>query len=238
MKPFLRASISRLTLLLAVFFTTLPLVAAETAGTSPAKLKVVCFGDSITKSVGHPDDQTYPALLGRKLGIEVINAGVGGNTTTAGLARMEKDVLAHKPDAVVIFFGTNDSVLTAAKKYKTPLADYVANLKKMVERCRQQQAKAVLCTLPPINAEPYFQRHPKAEYEAEGGLEQILARYRDAVVELGKELKVPVVDLNQKLDKAAALRADGVHMNDKGCDLIAGLVSEVLGPELGLPKKN
>ena len=48
------------------------------AQASDAPAKVVCFGDSITK-------RGYPAELGKLLGVEVVNAGVGGNTTTAAL---------------------------------------------------------------------------------------------------------------------------------------------------------
>lgn len=197
-----------------------------------ATVKVVCFGDSITKSVRQKGELTYPAQLAKKLQVEVINAGVGGNTTGAGLARMDKDVLAHKPDGVVILFGTNDSVLTGPQKYRTPLTDYKANLLKMVERCRQHNARVVLCTIPPINPEPYFQRHPQEVYAAEGGLEHILDRYRKAIMEVGQAQHVPVVDLGGKLNQAAALSPDGVHMTDQGCELIAALVAETLGPEL------
>ncbi|MCX7008096.1 MAG: GDSL-type esterase/lipase family protein, partial [Kiritimatiellaeota bacterium] len=72
-------------------------VVATAASAIPGK-KVVCFGDSITH-LG------FPKLVAEQLGVTVINAGAGGNTTRAGLARMEQDVLAHKPDAVTILFG-------------------------------------------------------------------------------------------------------------------------------------
>src|SRR5688500_7586056 len=74
--------------------------AAVTGTLSPAR--VVCFGDSITRG-------GYPDVLAKTLGVEVANAGVNGNSSAMGLARMENDVLARKPEVVVVMFGTNDT---------------------------------------------------------------------------------------------------------------------------------
>ncbi len=41
--------------------------------------------------------------------VNIINAGIGGDTTEGALARMERDVIAHKPDLTVVCFGLNDS---------------------------------------------------------------------------------------------------------------------------------
>lgn len=173
------------------------------------KKTVVCFGDSITH-------QGYPAILGARLGVTVINAGVGGNTTHAGLVRMEKDVLAHKPDAVAILFGTNDSVLDKPNTYKTAPAQFEKNLIEMVTRCRAAGAKVVLGTLPPIIAEHYFTRHPKANYDAKGGLEKVLAEYQSIALRVAKKLDVPVVDFHATLAQDWPKHSrDGVHPDDE-----------------------
>lgn len=198
------------------------------AGVAPKKT-VVCFGDSITH-LG------YPQLIAEQLGVTVINAGVSGNTTRAGLARMEKDVLAHHPDAVTILFGTNDSVLDQPKTYKVAPAQYETNLTEMVTRCRQAGARVVLATLPPIVREPYFKRHPQANYDAEGGLDRVLADYQTIAQRVGRTLGVPVVDLHSTLAKDWPQHTrDGVHPDAEMSRQIAAQFAAALAPALALP---
>ena len=202
--------------------------ASQTAP-SATKKTVVCFGDSITH-LG------YPALIGEQLGVTAINAGVGGNTTAAALARMKKDVLAQHPDAVTILFGTNDSVLDKSKTYKVAPAQFEANLIEMVTRCQQAGAQVVLATLPPIIAGPYFTRHPKANYDAEGGLENILATYQAIAQRVGQKLDVPVVDLHSTLAKDWPQHSrDGVHPDADMSRQIAAQLAAALAPTLALP---
>lgn len=188
---------------------------------------VVCLGDSITKS-------GYPQELGKMLPIRVINAGVGGNTSRQGLARIEKDVLSHKPDAVVVFFGTNDNRHDAPKVF-VPLPEYEDNLTKIIDACRGVNAKVILGTLPPIDPGPYFKRHKKADFDAAGGLEKLVAQYRDAASKVGKTKKVPVVDLNTLLAKDTSWRnPDGVHPNEEGNKVIAKQFVASVAKELGV----
>lgn len=185
-------------------------------GAGKARTRVVCFGDSITAA-------RYPEMLAAQAPeLEVINAGVGGNTTGAGLARMEKDVLEKSPDIVLIMFGTNDSVLRGVGKYRTPLKRFQADLEKMVAKCREGGATPILGTLLPIIAEPYYTRHPREYYEPEGGLEAILARYRAATETVAREMKVSLVDMNQLIaGDERHLKPDGVHPNEAGEKAIA-----------------
>ena len=69
------------------------------------KFTIVAFGDSITEAGHQALHDRWPALLNRllrdrfaNLDIEVINAGVGGNTSREGLRRIDTDVLQHRPD--------------------------------------------------------------------------------------------------------------------------------------------
>tara|TARA_R110001592_G_scaffold276462_2_gene543570 strand:+ start:53 stop:757 length:705 start_codon:yes stop_codon:yes gene_type:complete len=181
-----------------------------------ARTRVVCFGDSITAGA-------YPDLLGEMDGrFEIISAGVGGNTTGAGLKRMETDVLAKDPDVVLIMFGTNDSVLRGPKQYRTPGPAFKENLQSMVDQCREKGATPILATLLPIMETPYYTRHPKEYYDPDGGLQAIVARYRAITIALAEELKVPVVDMNQLIaGDETHLKPDGVHPNGAGEKAIA-----------------
>ena len=164
---------------------------ATKPATQPAGGKrIVCFGDSITA-------KGYPEVMAKLLGgVEVVNAGVGGNTTAMALKRIDKDVLARKPDVVVIFFGTNDSRL-AEPQVHVPVAQYEANLVRMIELCEKAGAKVVVCTPPPIDPAPYFKRHAKEKFDAAGGLAKVLGEYRAAALRAAESKKAAAVDLNQ-----------------------------------------
>jgi len=111
---------------------------------------------------------------------------------------------------------------------------YKKNLREMVLRCQKADAEVILCTLLPIIPEPYFTRHPKEHYDAEGGLKVILQRYRRAAQEVGKELKVPVVNLYEMFEKDLTLlrpAPDGVHPNARGAKVIAQQIAKLLSAE-------
>lgn len=190
--------------------------------------RVVCFGDSITKG-------GYPEELGRLLGagIEVVNAGVGGNTSTAGLKRLQRDVIERKPGLVVVLFGTNDSRLDAPKVHVPP-ERFVRQLTEIIERCEAIGARVVLCTIPPIAPEPYFTRHPREPFDAAGGLPTVLENYRSAVRRLAAARGLALVDLGSRLaEHPGWLSADGVHPSPEGKKSIAQLVADVVAPLVG-----
>lgn len=79
-------------------------------------MRVVFFGDSLTKGV---DGASYlrvleqrlaaePRRRGRGRELELVNAGVGGDTVVNLLARVDADVVTLQPDAVLVFVGVND----------------------------------------------------------------------------------------------------------------------------------
>lgn len=69
---------------------------------------IVFFGDSITQGYGVRADESFPAVVGQALRAPFVNAGVPGDTMEAGAARIERDVLAHRPRLAVVEFGGND----------------------------------------------------------------------------------------------------------------------------------
>jgi len=71
---------------------------------------LVCLGDSITQaSDGYVS--VMAALIGAKYperAVRVLNAGIGGHKAPDLLARLGRDVLAHRPDWVTVNVGIND----------------------------------------------------------------------------------------------------------------------------------
>src|SRR5829696_5569463 len=75
---------------------------------------VVFLGDSLTAGYGLGGEQAYPALVEKRLEdegipVKVLNAGVSGDTTAGGLARLDW-LLSQKPDVMVVGLGANDGL--------------------------------------------------------------------------------------------------------------------------------
>ncbi len=93
---------------------------------SPAKAETVllALGDSLTAGYGVPGGQSFPdkleaALHGKGHAVRVINAGVSGDTTAGGRARLGW-ILGDNPDAVIVALGGNDALrgLPPAQMYE------------------------------------------------------------------------------------------------------------------------
>lgn len=94
-----------------------PLSAAE-------KTELLAFGDSLVHGYGLPGPDNFPSQLEKELAaegrsVEVINAGNSGDTSAAGLARLDW-TLAEIPDAAIVVLGANDALrgLDPAKTYE------------------------------------------------------------------------------------------------------------------------
>lgn len=77
-------------------------------------IHVLCLGDSLTAGYGLSVDQAWPALTEAKLreagfDIELVNAGVSGDTTAGGVRRMEW-LMTRRYDGIVIALGANDGL--------------------------------------------------------------------------------------------------------------------------------
>ena len=95
---------------------------------------ILFLGDSLTAGLGVKQEQAYPALIEekireKKLPFDVINAGVSGDTTAGGLARLDW-VLQKKIDVLVLALGANDGLLGL------PMAQTKANLQAIIDRVK------------------------------------------------------------------------------------------------------
>lgn len=76
---------------------------------------IVAMGDSLTAGLGVPEDQAYPAQLGRRLAddghrYKVVNAGVSGETSSGALSRVQWVIESLDPDIVILETGANDGL--------------------------------------------------------------------------------------------------------------------------------
>ncbi|MCC2113102.1 MAG: arylesterase, partial [Hyphomicrobiales bacterium] len=90
-------------------------IAALVAGPATAEpLKIVALGDSLTAGYGLPPGEAFPDRLEAALKadgheIEIVNAGVSGDTASGGLARLDWS-LPSDAGAVILELGANDAL--------------------------------------------------------------------------------------------------------------------------------
>lgn len=221
-----------LCLLLAILSTCLPAVGAapplRTAGLLQAArepVRVVCFGDSITGVYYHTGGRrAYPEMLEAGLRqlhpaaeLRVHNAGVSGNTTRQALARLDRDVLSLRPHLVTVMFGMNDVV-------RTPPAEFRANLREIVRRCREGGSEVMLCTQNSVIENP---ERPNAR----------LAEFTDIIRAVAAEENVALADCHARYEAVRArdalewrwLLSETIHPNLDGHRLFASVMAEQLG---------
>ena len=168
--------------------------------------RVVCFGNSLTRGYGATQGMDYPARLEEMTGIEIINSGVSGNTTAAGLARLEDDVLTFEPDVVLITLGGNDL------KNRVSVDTARTNLIRIIQRI---QAAGAMVVLGGIDIPLYGKGYAKM-YES-------LARQTGSVL---------IPNILEDIFGNPELMSDSIHPNDKGYEIMAGYFYKALD---GLP---
>lgn len=140
---------------------------------------------------------------------EVRNAGVGGNTSGQLLARLDRDVLAHRPSTVVLMVGTNDRLNS---RQFTSAADYLKNIENLTRRIRESGAEVLLVTPPPCEPKALFTRHDATLF-AEQAPNARMAEIRDLLLAKNQ----PIIDFHAHvLANTALLSKDGVHLTPEG----------------------
>ncbi len=212
---------------------------------------LVAFGDSTTAPRGGLavyTDLARRGLFEAGTPVQTVNAGIGGHTTADGLARLQKDVLDHKPAIAVVQFGINDAAVDVwrdppATAARVPLAQYRQNLSTMLDKLKANGGAAVLMTPNPICwSEQTRKLYGRAPYDpaSPDGFNVLLRDYAAAVRELARERGVPLVDVFAAFEEAAkgrkdgleGLLLDGMHPNQDGQNLVAEKLLEALR---GLP---
>lgn len=181
----------------------LALSAVPTAAKAAEK-RLLVLGDSLTAGYGLPSAQAFPvkleaALRAKGVAVTVINAGVSGDTTAGGLARLDWS-LADKPTHVIVELGANDMLrgLDPAQARR--------NLDQIMTRLRAEK-------LPVLIAGMLASRTLGAAYQAEfDGMYPALAKQHGAAL-------YPFF-LDGVATDPALNQNDGLHPNARGVDMI------------------
>ena len=191
--------------------------AAAAATPAPAgRPRVVAFGDSLTAGLGLAPDIAWPALVQQKitaagLDVEVVNAGVSGDTTAGGLRRLDW-ALDGDVKVLVLELGANDGLRGL------PVDQMRDNLSQMIAMARGRGITVLLCGMEaPPNFGPQYTRD-----------------FREAFVSLAGEHDVAFIPfmLAGVAGDAALNQADGIHPNEEGTRRVADLIWQSLKPLL------
>lgn len=163
---------------------------------------IVAFGDSLTYGNGSPEEFAYPAVLSRLIKHPVINAGVSGETTAEGLARLPDMLQEQHPKLVLLCLGGNDMLR------KLDLTVTEANLRSMIQTLRAHGSSVVLIGVP----EPKLFAGPPALYR-----------------KLADEFKLPYEgEVFNKVLKNPRLKSDPIHANAEGYRVVAERLAQLL----------
>ena len=163
-----------------------------------------------SKSGYHEKVREILGILYPDVPVNIINAGISGDTAMGGRKRLERDVLSYQPDLVVVCFGLNDASLE-----QEGLDGYCSALKEIFSRVTESGAEIIFMTpnlrTNKADSKRFEERFNEvaeivAKNESDGWLEKYLKRARD----ICSEMSIPVCDCN-KLWKA--LRDNDVDIN-------------------------
>jgi len=135
------------------------LLAMPSFGAVAATHRILVVGDSLSAEYGLVRGSGWVALLDQRLareriGAEVVNASISGDTTAGGLARLPTLLREHKPGLVILELGGNDALRGL------PLDTTRSNLAEMARLAKAAGAKVLILgmQLPPNYGRAYGDR--------------------------------------------------------------------------------
>lgn len=156
---------------------------------------VLAFGDSLTAGVGASNGQDYPAQLAHLCGCQVLNAGISGETTEQGLARLPDVLTEVQPDLLLLLEGGNDILRNQS------VQQMQHNLAQMIAEAKGRGIDVLLIAVP----EKSLLLSPSPVY-----------------ADLADEFQLPLLeDALTSLLRQPQFKSDTVHLNDQGYQQLA-----------------
>lgn len=163
---------------------------------------VLAFGDSLTYGTGASPPESYPAVLERLIGRKVVSAGVPGEVSETGLARLPDALDQAQPRLLILCHGGNDFLR------KLPETQAAANVRAMVKVAREKGVEVVLVGVP----KPGLAAAPAGFY-----------------ADIAREFRIPYDgEVLKSVLTDNALKSDWVHPNAKGYEHIAQSLAALL----------
>lgn len=157
---------------------------------------IVIVGDSLVSGVGARKGNDIVSVLSQRLGEEVVNAGITGDTTAGVLARLDSDVLVHNPAIVVVVIGGNDFLRRISKETT------LSNVRMILQKIKTSGARVVLVGIDTL---------------VYNGDYRTIAKELDALF---------ISNMLGSVRTDGALMSDPIHPNDAGYVLFADAIEK------------
>jgi lysophospholipase L1-like esterase len=196
--------------------------------------RIVFFGDSITQAgVNKTGYITKMAEMLGTLGLaskyELIGAGIGGNKIYDLYLRHEEDVIAKKPNIVIIYVGINDVWHKTSSRTGTDADKFERFYSALIKRLQKANIQVVICT-PTVIGEKFDSTN-----ENDGDLNA----YSNIIRKIATDNQCKLIDLRKAFmsyeeknnieNKASGvLTTDRVHLNEAGNQFLAETMWETI----------
>lgn len=221
--------------------------------------KILVCGDSISAGVCYDEPQKryiklrdgFVNLLQSSLNGVVTNISRFGNTVSTALPKLLRSLEKEKPDIVLLELGGNDCDYRwdqiAANpqgdhKPSTEVEDFEQRLTALTRDLRSQNIEPVVMTLPPIDADKYFQWISKSSPEMGSKILEWLGtvthiywwheRYNAALLRVAENSRCILIDVRSAFlnlpDYRKLICRDGIHPNPEGQKLIGDTIATFL----------
>lgn len=174
--------------------------------------KIITFGDSITKNYTDMFREQIQKEY-EEIDLEVINAGVVGETSVQGVDRLQP-IIDQKPDVVIVEFGMNDW------RKGVSCEDFRHNLKTIVDRLEKCKVRVLLMSI-----NPDYQGLFK-------GTSRVINKYNSVIREVAYEKRIRIADVNalwkREIRPIKAGLQDAIHPNELGYKIICSSLMRIV----------
>ena len=200
--------------------------ASNAEGSSAAKIRVACLGDSITLGEGVALSDSYPSKMQDLLGNQylVLNFGYSGAAVGAGadLPYVEteayRQAMASAPDVVIIMLGTNDA--RHPNDTAAMLASFRDDYEALVLGFKDLATRPKVYLVTPIKV------YGRTTAVDEAKLDRVI---RPGIRKTAADLDLPLIDFSDLMrDNPKNYQKDGLHVSPAGYVLMSQALSRVL----------
>ncbi len=192
--------------------------------------KIAFLGDSITaqgnRSLGYIN-LVIAGLQANGIKAGKIPAGIGGHKSDQMLERVDRDIIARKPDIMLLSCGVND-VWHGPRGIS--LEKYRENIRTLVDKVQNAGIKVYIMTATMTGEDPANENNRKLD-EYNSFLRELATEKGCPLIDLNADMKQKIKDIKKQYPelKGNLLTTDGVHMELQGYMMMATSILRAFG---------
>ena len=187
-------------------------------------MRILVFGDSITygawDSEGGWADRlkrwAHQRYIQKGTKLQVINLGIGGDTSRKILARMENEIKARHsaswPFIIILMLGSNDGRIRE-DIVEVPFDEFATNYREIVRVAKSYTDKVITVGLPPLG-------QPEIDFKEMQYSDATLESYNAQIHTIADENGLSFVDVRPLFTSKVVFSPDLLHPNDNGHEII------------------